>query len=504
LTVILVILRIALAFRYRLQVKGLQAVLDKAKEAGRPCLFLPNHPALIDPVILYSIIGRRFRPRPLADEAQANRPGLKKIFQKIIRVIVIPDVTKKGRVARQGVNEALQNVVKALAAGENVMLYPSGHTYRQQNEQISGNSGLDQVLKGLREMGRPLPTLIVARTSNLWGSRFSRAWGVYPRLVKVFRQGLLALPFNLFFFMPRRRVTVEFGIFEEFNALAAQSNKRREVNAWLENYYNEISAPAAAVPLYFWQGSEPVPLEQLQSPALPTAYSDIKISSAVWEQVQAHLQEISGREAISREMRLAADLDMDSLSIAELSVWIENEFGHNIADLDTLVTVNDVLAATQGRLTGKVAEQKTIPANWLSHERKGADIRLGLPACPNLEGTVSPSLPSLFLAQARKAPRRQILLDYSSGVKTYRSLLVGIEALRSKFIALPGERVGIMLPCSAAVISTYYAVLLACKTPVMVNWTLGVGNIKHCLNLSETEIIITARALTSRLVRQGF
>ncbi len=505
LAAILIFLRFSLMLRYRLQVKGLQAVLTEVERAGRPCLFLPNHPALIDPVILYSLLGRRFRPRPLADEAQANRSGLKGIFQKLIRVIIIPDVNKQGRTARQGVEAALQSVVAALACGENVMLYPSGHIYRQPNEQISGNSGLEQILNGLREAGCPMPTLVIVRTSNLWGSRFSRAWGTYPKVAKILRQGLLALIANLIFFIPRREVTVEFGIFAEFNALAAQPDKRKEMNAWLENYYNQVSSPAMVVPLYLWQGSKPLPLTELVPLTASAAPStDVKISDTVWEQVREYLSEISGRAEITRDMRLAADLDMDSLSIAELSVWIETEFGHNIADLDTLVTVKDVLAATQGRLTGKEVEQRTVPPTWLALDAQGADIRLGLPACPNLEGTASPSLASLFLAQARKAPKRPILMDYTGGLKTYRALLTGIEALREKFKPLPGERLGIMLPCSAAVVSTYFAVLLASKTPVMVNWTLGVGNIKHCLNLTDTEIIITARALTSRLVRQGF
>ena len=506
LAVILLFLRFTLALRYRVIIKGLDQVVEKITGSSKPCLFLPNHPALIDPVILFSIIGAHFKPRPLADEAQANRPGLKNIFRKIIRVIVIPDVAKEGRTARQGVQEALNSVSTALACGENVMLYPSGHTYRQQNEQISGNSGLDLVLKSLEELGCHAPNLVIVRSSNLWGSRFSRAWGVYPKVGHILRLGLKALLANFIFFIPRREVTVEFGIFDEFNAIAAnpKSDKRKEMNAWLEDYYNRVSAPASAIPLYFWQGSSPIPLDELKAKPSLAAASELKVSDAVWQQVNGHLSEISGRQDISQNSRLAADLDMDSLSIAELSVWIETEFGHNVDELDNLVTVKDVLAATQGRLAGKMAEKRIIPKNWLKLAGQGKDIRLGLPECPNLEGTGAPSLPSLFLAQARKTPKRPIIIDYLSGMKTYRSLLTGIEALRVAFRALPGERLGIMLPCSPAVVSTYFATLLSSKTPVMVNWTLGVGNIKHCLNLASTETIVTARALTSRLIRQGF
>ena len=506
LAVIIIFLKFTLSLRYRVKVEGLDKVIEKVSHSDKPCLFLPNHPALVDPIILYSIIGMRFHPRPLADEAQALRPGLKAIFRKIIQVIIIPDVAKEGRNAKQGVQEALNSVVEALGCNRNVMLYPSGHTYRQPNEQISGNSGLDYVLSALKREGSPLPNLVVVRSSNLWGSRFSRAWGRYPSIRRILSLGIKTLLVNFIFFMPRRKVSVEFGIFDEFSAIAAnqENGQRKEMNAWLEDYYNRVSTPATAVPLYFWQGSKPFPLEELTKTTSLAAASDMQVSEAVWKQVKDHLSEISGRNGITQETSLAIDLDMDSLAVAELSVWIETEFGHNVDELDNLVTVKDVLAATQGKLAGKVDEKRSVPKNWLKLEGQGENIRLGLPRCPNLEGADFPSLPSLFLAQARKTPNRPIIMDYMSGVRTYRGLLTGIEALQKVFQKLPGERLGIMLPCSPAVVSTYFATLFASKVPVMVNWTLGVGNIKHCLNLASTETIITARALTSRLIKQGF
>lgn len=504
LAIILIFLRVTLALRYRLEVKGLEKVLEQVKDSNRPCLFLPNHPALIDPIILYSILGPYFYPRPLSDESQANRSGLKRIFQKLIKVIIIPDVSKLGRLAKDGVEQALNDVSTALSQGDSVLLYPSGHTYRQQNEKISGTSGLEHVLKRLKQQGTPCPNLVLVRTSNLWGSRFSRAWGVYPKITTILRQGIIAVLTNFIFFMPKRKVTVEIGIHEKFNELANNEN-RKEANSYLENYYNEISTPATAIPLYFWQGSAPIALAEFK--AERTEDDDnitVAASQVVWEQVKKHLTEVSGREDITPKTNLAADLDMDSLSIAELSVWIETEFGHNVTELDNLLTVQDVLNATQGRVAGKIDGQRSIPKNWLKNSGKGKNIRLGLPKCQNLEGTNAPSLLSLFLAQARKNPKLPIIMDYATGSTTFRKLLIGVEALAARFSNIPGERLGIMLPCSPAVISTYFATLSACKTPVMVNWTLGVGNIKHCLNLAETETIVTARALTSRLVRQGF
>ena len=61
-------LRLLLGLRYRVTATGLEAVSGPG-----PILFMPNHPALIDPVILYSLLAKH-APRPLADERQLEGP----------------------------------------------------------------------------------------------------------------------------------------------------------------------------------------------------------------------------------------------------------------------------------------------------------------------------------------------------------------------------------------------------------------------------------------------
>ncbi|EKD36394.1 MAG: AMP-dependent synthetase and ligase [uncultured bacterium] len=66
-----------------------------------------------------------------------------------------------------------------------------------------------------------------------------------------------------------------------------------------------------------------------------------------------------------------------------------------------------------------------------------------------------------------------------------------------------GDHVGIMLPASASASILYLAALFAGKTPVMINWTVGVGNVQHGLDLTGVTTIITARALYRKLMGQG-
>jgi len=184
---------------------------------------------------------------------------------------------------------------------------------------------------------------------------------------------------------------------------------------------------------------------------------------------------------------------MDSLLRAELLAWIEAEFGYPQGNSDSLRTVGDVLLAASGEAIAFREEvMKPVPARWF-------------PDAPAQGLTVAPgdTLAECFLAMARRAPGRAIVADQSSGVKSYRELITGILALLPSVQALPGERLGIMLPASVAACLSYLTVVFAGRTPVLINWTVGRRNLLHGLELTGTQRIITAKALVSRLEGQG-
>ncbi|RUM35987.1 MAG: 1-acyl-sn-glycerol-3-phosphate acyltransferase, partial [Desulfobulbus sp.] len=120
-----ILVRALLWLRYRVTVKG----LEKIQPDGRPILFLPNHPALIDPVIVMTRLFGRFHPRPLADEAQVDRMFVRRIAG-LMRTIVIPDLSTGGREKRTQVRTGIEQVVQALNRGDNVLLYPAGRLMR--------------------------------------------------------------------------------------------------------------------------------------------------------------------------------------------------------------------------------------------------------------------------------------------------------------------------------------------------------------------------------------
>ncbi len=132
------------------------------------------------------------------------------------------------------------------------------------------------------------------------------------------------------------------------------------------------------------------------------------------------------------------------------------------------------------------------PARWF---RRPAD-----PLLP--EGLAEMTIPQAFLHQAARCAAAAVLADPAAGVKTYRDVAAAATVLRPALAALAGERVGVMMPASVAADVTVLAAQLAGKVPVLVNWTLGAGNVDRCLDAAGVRCVLTARAVRDRLAAQ--
>ena len=62
--IIALLVKFALRIRYRITVRGLGEIKSRGNNG---ILFLSNHPALIDPIIMLSILHKDFAPRSLVD-----------------------------------------------------------------------------------------------------------------------------------------------------------------------------------------------------------------------------------------------------------------------------------------------------------------------------------------------------------------------------------------------------------------------------------------------------
>lgn len=217
------------ARRYAVKVEGRDALAFDG-----PILVLPNHPAMVDPMLVGAELW--WRPvKPLADELFLDRGGVSAKVLKTLGCVRVPDLRKRRSEAGAKVARGLQEVVtKALAGGDDVIFYPSGHIWTTPHEEIGTRQLAYNVCKAL-----PAGVRVVAvRTNGLWGSIWSRkgratspSFG--PTLIRSVLLWLFVAPF-----VPRRQVTMHFeDVTDRVKSWAEL--RRLEFNHNLEDWYNE-------------------------------------------------------------------------------------------------------------------------------------------------------------------------------------------------------------------------------------------------------------------------
>lgn len=504
------LLRLLLALRYRVTVQGLEAI--HAHDDGRPLLFLPSHCALVDPLLIYSLLAD-YRPRAMADSRQVNKPIIRTLirpFQPIIIPDLLQDAGRPGQHAEKAVRAALDASIAALEQGDNLLLYPAGRLTRNGHDQLDGNSGAHTLYSRV-----PKCRVVLVRIRGLWGSSFSYApctgrYGAAPHFFKALSAAAAHLLCNALLFMPRRPVRI---VFEEARTLPPAADGTLPFNRCLENFYQAEAQPVQCVPYYFWQGSAVT--EKTLAPAAAThtrlhadALKDIseslkaEVMAVLAESLQEDSPEMLGTPNKAKtppcfdlSASLSADLGIDSLSLSSLALRLEERFGYPVQRLDLVRSVGDCVLAAAGKLEA-AAPVTAPPPQWHAGSLSDTPQPLKLP--------LGATIPAAFVRQVRQAPQRLLLGDASGTALSRHDVLLRALALATHIRTLPGPRVGIMLPASSAAAVTWLAVLLAGKTPVLCNWTTGESNLRHCLALAQVHCVLTARQLLKRLEQQGF
>ena len=217
------------ARRYKVEVDGMDAVAR-----DRPCLVLPNHPAMVDPMLVCTTLWKT-PLRPLADELFFRTGVVAPAVLKTVGAVVVPDLRKHRSAAGASIARGLNDVVlKALGDGGSVIFYPSGHIQTEADREDVGTRQL--AYNVVRTLPRGV-RVIGVRTRGLWGSIWSRAGRTAsPKFVPtLIRSALLWLFYAPF--APRRRVTMRI---EDLTEAARDWAKgtRLEFNRRLEDWYN--------------------------------------------------------------------------------------------------------------------------------------------------------------------------------------------------------------------------------------------------------------------------
>lgn len=477
-----------LSLRYRVEVRGQELLTSEHLNRKKGILFLPNHPALIDPLLLYLILWPRFRMRPLVIEYIYRTPLLRPLM-KLVRAVPMPNFdTSINELKIQKAEKALRQIVDGLNRRENFIFYPSGKLKSTGKETLGAVSGVHALLEEC-----PEANVVLVRTTGLWGSRFSRAIeGRSPDLQKTLLYSLKALFRNFIFLLPRRRVLIEI----EPNPPLPRG-ERLELNKALENWYNRYpdergyqiaeSEPLTLISYSRWRREVP----HLNAKKRKERDKTVPISDPMREKIYGEIRRVLEKPdlEIEEEMYLATDLGIDSLGIAELVAIVSKTY--NVRDLhpEDLDTVEHVLQLAAGSHPREHLDRRASIFHWPADAKK----RLN-PSLP-----IGLTIPEAFLRSCQRMGKAMACADDLVGPLSYQKLKRAALVLASVFRKWEEKKIAVLLPASVGAYLVILGLQLAGKVPVMLNWTLGPRYLDEMMRLSGAKKVISSWRFLDRL-----
>lgn len=445
-------------------------------------LFLANHPAEIDPLILLRLFWIKFHVHPVAIDYLFNKPVVG-YFLRFAGGLAVPNFDySTNSFKKKQIDRTYAQIFDLLERGENVLVYPAGGLKNGPEEIIGGASGVHTILQNMPNSAK----VVLIKTTGLWGSSFSRALsGRTPDLLKAFLHAFKVLLKNGLFFTPRRTITVEISLAPEDFPMRAE---RLALNRYLEKWYNSPLEPLKLVSYSFWKQELPIPFVRLkeEKPLIDEVPSEIR--SKVIEALSS-LTKIPA-EKISPEHHLSTDMGLDSLDMAQLLVTMKEEFGVSDVQSTDLTTVASLFIYAARIKNREKIEEDEGAENGLWIQQKGR---------PGVFYPEGETIPEIFFNTCDRMGHYIACVDKITGEIPYKRLKQGVILLAQAIQKLPGERIGIMMPASVAVNGVIIATMLAGKIPVMINWTLGERNIRSILEQSQVEVTLSSWNFIDRL-----
>jgi long-chain-fatty-acid--[acyl-carrier-protein] ligase len=448
----------------------------------------------MDPFFLFLLFWPQFRMRPLVIE-YIYRLQLLSPVMKLIKGLPIPNFdTSVNQIKVRKAEESIQKVADGLKRGKNFVLYPSGRLKSSGREVLGGSSGVHALVQEC-----PEANVVLVRTTGLWGSSFSRALlGRSPDLSTNLLHGIKAILKNGIFFCPRREVDIEIEVDPKD---LPRGVSRVEFNRFLEHWYNRYPnakgkihdvEPLTLVSYAFWKKDL---AEVFHQPKKHSLSGEISITpetrSKVYDEIRRILND-PGIE-IGPEKKLATDLAMDSLNIAELIAFLALTYDVEELHPEDMETVQNVLEIAEG------ARTSDRPAKQAGHIRWPEEKGRPAPALP-----LGRTIPEAFLLSCQRMENFDACGDDLIGVLSYKKMRRSILVLAGYFKKLPDQRIAVLLPASAAAYLTILALQMAGKVPVMLNWTLGPRYLDEMMNLSGATIAISSWRFLERLAHVEF
>lgn len=486
-------LKALLSLRYRIELRGWDQ-LDPLREKGG-ILFLPNHPAHMDPLFLNLYLWPKFRMRPLVIEYIYRLPFMKP-FIWLVGAIPIPNfenAVNEYKLKRG--EESIRKIADGLKERQNFLLYPAGRLKSTGKELLGGASGAHELLKEC-----PNAKVVLIRTTGLWGSSFSRCiTGKAPDLFKMLLHGAKVLLKNLLLFTPRRKVVIEFQANPP--GMPDRHASRIELNRFLEQWYNRYpdgqgnvqdTEPVQLVSYSFWHREVP---EVFQPKVKKNGARVGKISERTRKKIYGEIRRILEKPdlEIALEQNLAFDLGMDSLNMAEFITFLTKNFDVREVRPEDLMTIDSILQLAEGEGPVRRREIEPVAFHWPEEEGRAA---------PSL--ALGETIPEVFLNSCERMGSFAACGDNGSGVLHYPKLKRAILVLAEYFRTWEEERVAVLLPASVGASIAVLALQMAGKVPVMLNWTLGSLYLEEMMKIGQAKRIVTSWRFIDRLANVQF
>ncbi|MEZ0295592.1 MAG: AMP-binding protein, partial [Candidatus Methylacidiphilales bacterium] len=466
--------------RYSVTVHG----KEKLNGLKGPTLILPNHPGYIDPPLVTSNIWFPLHPRPVVYEDTAKNPVVYPMIV-IANALLVPNLEQASSQARQQAEAMIDSVVEGMKKGDNFIIWPSGRLERTGKEILGASRAAADILARV-----PEANVVLVRTRGVWGSSFSFAQTAkLPNLAACIINGAGYVLANLLFFMPRRSVSHTIEVLDKSKV---PGFTREQLNPYLEQWYNADMNGEAEKPTYVpyhflfgprefefpeFKGLGDIPLEKIN------AKTKAGVLSILEDKVKRPLsdKEKSPESALDQ-------LGLDSLDRMEISLQIEQRFGFRTDQVPS--TVGELWVMAQGLADPGSNKPMEAPKAW---------VDTPMPPMSEKAHVRADTIAEAFVRIALEKPNDIAVADDLAGVLTYERLLTGALLMSKRMAALEGDAVGVMLPAANAADLIFFALQMAGKLPVMLNWTTGPGNLAHAAKVMGIKTVVSSRKFIDRL-----
>jgi len=483
------LMKLFIRARYRVNITWLE-LLDRKWSN----LILPSHVALMDPLIIFAFLWENGKLSPVITEDYYKVPVFKQLLDSVW-AIPIPDLAKDDR--KLDTSVIVKNVVDALENGCNILLYPQWALARQGFQSIVGKKTAFLITQEA-----PKDTKILTVNIRwLWWSRSSRAWTwKAPNLALFFLKWLRFLLWNLFFFVPKRKVEIEI---KDSTALLHKVEKE-----WLDAFNQELEKIYNAKweeKLNYMTGlcwynttknhKEPSVIQWSIKDLKRTSFNwKTDIPSDILDKITSIVKKIKPEFTwkISLDTNLILDCFFDSLDMAELKSTVQSAFSNasNPPLLD-LKTVWDVAMMAIWQST-TIEEMKPCERKYSGD---GKLIYAHIKWLINKNSTIL----SLMKESLKNHKSDGFCYDSIFGVQSRNDFLVKAYLIADLLKKMPWERIAIMLPSLSATSLLVVWCYLAKKIPVMLNWTQSEEAFAHCIKSQNVKVILTAKSFFQKV-----